>query len=179
MNQQQHNFHSHECGCLASGGDSSFTQTLEELGFERGIWGSISAGDRKRVESLLRNNKKWANAIDPSGYYPIHYASRDDSLIDIVEMLIDYDAKINVKTNGGATPLHRSSFCGALKITKLYLSKDKERNFIDHQDSDGMTPLHKAYQADRKEIIDLLLKYNADQNIKDKFGKIPKDYLVL
>ncbi|KYQ90229.1 ankyrin repeat-containing protein 39 [Tieghemostelium lacteum] len=176
MKHQHDHDHKHEDGhqCVCET-NSSVTQTLDELGFERGIWGNIINGNYKRVTELLEKNPKLSNAIDSSGYYPLHYAVRSDSNVDIVQVLIDNGASLRcITTHGAATPLHRSSFCGALKITKLILSIDS--TMINQQDVDGMTPLHKAYQQKHNDIVSLLLTYKADENIKDKKDKIPLDY---
>ena len=38
-----------------------------------------------------------------------------------------------------------------------------------HKDSASRTPLHIAYDNDKKECIDILLKYNADETIVDRW----------
>ncbi|KAM9996448.1 hypothetical protein ACTFIY_002635 [Dictyostelium cf. discoideum] len=153
----------HECNHVQV---DSVTQSLDELNFERGIWGSIINSDFKKVEQLLDKNSSLSNTMDPSGYYPLHYAVRNDKNNDIVQLLLDNGANINCQTSGGATPLHRSCYCNSINNTKLLLKKGITK--VDLIDSDGMTPLHKAYQQGNMEIVNLLLQFGADPNILDK-----------
>ncbi|EGC30229.1 hypothetical protein DICPUDRAFT_158053 [Dictyostelium purpureum] len=171
MNHHHNHKPNGECGheCNHHQVDS-VTQSLDELNFERGIWGSIINSDYKKVEQLLDKKSSLANSVDSSGYYPLHYAVRSDSNNNIVKLLLDNGADVNCKTQGGATPLHRSSFCGSLKNTKLLLECNAK---IDEQDSDGMTALHKAYKQNHKEIVNLLLSFGANETIKDKKQQTP------
>ncbi|KAF2075318.1 hypothetical protein CYY_003395 [Polysphondylium violaceum] len=162
----------HICNHVTS---SSVSQSLDELSFERGIWGSVLSGDYDRVDTLLNKNKDLSNARDSSGFYPIHYAARSDSNFRILALLIDNGADPNLQTLGGATALHRSSFCGSVKNTDYLLNL--KNIIVDIQDDDGMTPLHKAYEQGKTDIIDLLLKSNASTTIKDKRGRLPIDLL--
>ncbi|EGG19270.1 ankyrin repeat-containing protein 39 [Cavenderia fasciculata] len=165
----------HVCNHVDSNGVS---QSLDELAFERGIWGTVISGNATKVEALLKKDASLTNKQDNSGYYPLHYAVRSIDNTDIVELLLEYGARVNVSTPGGATPLHRASFCGSIKSCKLLTNKKEDCNieFIDHQDSDGMTALHKAYQRGHKEIVQLLIAKGSNQEIKDKKQKKPIDY---
>ncbi|KAK5578356.1 hypothetical protein RB653_008026 [Dictyostelium firmibasis] len=163
MRENKHECNDHQCNHVQV---DSVTQSLDELNFERGIWGSILNSDFKKVEQLLYKNPSISNSMDSSGYFPLHYAVRNDKNNDIVQLLLDNGANINCQTSGGATPLHRSSYCNSINNTKLLLKKGITK--VDLVDSDGMTPLHKAYQQGNIEIVNLLLDFGADPNILDK-----------
>ena len=63
-------------GCCDHGHEPApVSQTLDEMDFERGIWGASIEGDAKRVEKLLAKGVS-ANSRDSSGYTPMHYAAR-------------------------------------------------------------------------------------------------------
>ena len=40
------------------------------------------------------------------------------------------------------------------------------------------TPLHKAVTNGDAEVVRILLQYDADPSLKDKYGKTPRDYAV-
>lgn len=44
-----------------------------------------------------------------------------------------------------------------------------------NQDGEGQTPLHYAAVCDREAIAELLVKHNADKDVKDNDGKAPLD----
>ena len=52
------------CACVPSLG---FSQDLDEMEFERGIWGAALNGDLSKVQRLLRTSKNNAHARDSSG----------------------------------------------------------------------------------------------------------------
>ena len=54
----------HHCGCITS---SSVTQSLNELQFERGLWGAAFDGNIQKVCQLLEKGCI-CNIVDSSGY---------------------------------------------------------------------------------------------------------------
>lgn len=62
--------HDLECAC----GTTVAVQSLEELEFERGIWGAAYEGDAARVESLLnRFNINTVHTVDAAGKFHDNY----------------------------------------------------------------------------------------------------------
>lgn len=47
--------------------------------------------------------------------------------------------------------------------------------FFINQDNEGQTPLHYAAVCDREAIAELLVKHNADKDVKDNDGNTPVD----
>jgi tRNA A-37 threonylcarbamoyl transferase component Bud32 len=77
------------------------------------------------------------------------------------------------------TPLHRAVQLGNYKfVWKLIKDPKLFKNQIDSQDELGRTPLHIAVEAGSSDLVALLLKYNANRNIRNKELKTPYDLAV-
>ncbi len=98
----------------------------------------------------------------------LHFAVKKNNDSQIVNLLISSGVNINAKTKKGTTPLHYA----VIRKNKAYdFTKEllNSRNIIiDIKDNYGATPLMWAasYRADSK-VIDLLLKYGANVNLRD------------
>ena len=57
------------------------------------------------------------------------------------QFLLESGAKCDAQTHGGATALHRASYCGHTDIARLLLSHGSNPRLVD---ADGMTSLHKV-----------------------------------
>lgn len=125
----QCDIHDLECAC----GTTVAAQSLDELEFERGIWGAAYEGDASRVDSLL-NRVFGVDKLDAAGkfqkliikfievgyygkksltgYTALHYAARNGHL-DICKGLLNHGANINAVTRAGkASALHRAASAG-------------------------------------------------------------------
>ena len=89
--------------------------------------------------------------------------------------LLNHHADPNIVNDEGISPLHIAVLKGNMKIIKLLLENGANPNF---QSSNlKQTPLHFAYQQNAgDEVISLLMKYNASNNVNDKSNKKPSDY---
>ena len=124
-------------------------------------------GNKKRVLELLEKSGVNVNQLDLSGYSPLHYAARNNHE-EICQMLLTKGANPNIYTySGKSTPLHRAAYMGHLNIVKLLL---KYKADLDCQDSDGLTPLHKAYQQRKQEVVAVLLESGANTQLLDIHG---------
>ncbi|MCP3660605.1 MAG: hypothetical protein GY830_09960 [Bacteroidetes bacterium] len=115
---------------------------------------------------------------------PLHYAAKNNTA-EVIQLLIDYDAKINLKDKKGRTPLHIAitefskgfSRCEKeLENIRILIKNNADINITDNEEK---TPLHlllKTWSL-KKEDVDLLLSKNPSINIKDNEGKTPLDYL--
>jgi ankyrin repeat protein len=83
-------------------------QTLDELDFDRGLWGACSRGDLGRVEELLNVRKRDPNERDLSDYTPLHYAARHGH-VQVCGLLLRKRAAVDARAGeAAATPLHRA-----------------------------------------------------------------------
>jgi len=150
------------------------TQTLDEMEWERGLWGAAMSGDAARCERLLAQGKAHVDERDSAGYTALHYASRAGKLA-VCHILVDrYKADANAKTQQGrATPLHRAAYMGHDEICAYLVEKGAR---VSERDDDDMTPLHKAAQQGRESTVRILLQLGADRDARDKRDKRPLDY---
>uniref|UniRef100_A0A8C8J4G5 Uncharacterized protein n=1 Tax=Oncorhynchus tshawytscha TaxID=74940 RepID=A0A8C8J4G5_ONCTS len=73
-------------------------------------WSAAMDGDLEQVKSLLQNGTE-PNLRDSANYTALHYASRSRHE-SVCKFLLWGGACANPQTPGGATPLHRSAYCG-------------------------------------------------------------------
>jgi len=171
--QQSGKIESDHC-CHQHQSNPSVHQSLDELDFERGIWGSALAGDFDDVKQKLSADTSGfvANKADKSGYSPLHYSSRSGH-IEICKLLLSRGAKVNVKTNSsGATALHRAAYMGHSQVVSLLVYHGADPLALD---CDGMTPLHKAAENGSEETVIILVKANSSAlTLVDKKGRNPE-----
>ncbi|XP_059149726.1 ankyrin repeat domain-containing protein 39-like [Physella acuta] len=110
------------CKCHIEVSNPSEHQTLDELGFEKGIWTSAQTGDNLGVEhKLALSGGLVVNKADKSGFTALHYACRNGH-IQVCQTLLDHHADVNVATKSSrATPLHRAAYMGHANIVSLLL----------------------------------------------------------
>ncbi|GIY14219.1 ankyrin repeat domain-containing protein 39 [Caerostris darwini] len=149
------------------------SQSLDELAFEKGIWGAALDGNVEKLKSILSRGED-PSICDPSGYTALHYAARNGKE-DICKILLEHGANPNAQTHGGATPLHRAAFVGHANVVSLLL-----RNYANPClcDSDKMTALHKAAERLHFEVCQMLVTAKPELlNMKDKNDLKPFQYV--
>ena len=99
--------------------------------------------------------------------------------LEMVQLLLDFKADVNVQDDGGWTAIHNSS-CGSRfptahfdfpqlwpDITQLFLERGAD---VNARTNDGETPLH---QAGMVEVVRLLLEHGASIGAVDDEGRTP------
>ena len=123
----------------------------------------VRQGFDGNIMKMLVNSDN-INTIDRNGETALHIAA-SRRIIDIVEILLDRLANINISNLAGRTALHCvvcHSDSAAAEITKALLN---QRANVDEKDNHGDTPLHIAiFEAKplSHEIIQTLLEAGAD-----------------
>ena len=87
---------------------------------------------------------------------------------EVVKLLLDKGAEVNLKNNYGITALFMASANGHTEIVKLLLDKGAEVN-VKNTD-DGVTALFMASANGHTGIVKLLLDKGADVNVKNTYG---------
>ncbi|CAL1291800.1 unnamed protein product [Larinioides sclopetarius] len=163
----------HDCHGHHGSSRYGVSQSLEELAFEKGIWGAALDGNVEKLKSLLSKGED-PSIPDSSGYTALHYASRNGKEA-ACKVLLANGANPNAQTNGGATPLHRAAFLGHQNIVSLLLLHKANPSI---SDSDGKTALHKAAEAQNLEVCRVLVGLKSELvKITDKRGYLPVHYV--
>ena len=98
---------------------------------------------------------------------------KDNNIIEIIDNLINNkNDSINSQVND-FNPLLFKLVANNNTIQLENILKNNKNININEQDKDGDTPLHIAIFLCNIKIINILLKYNANFLIKDKWGQIP------
>ncbi|RFU27471.1 hypothetical protein B7463_g8880, partial [Scytalidium lignicola] len=87
---------------------------------------------------------------------------------EVVRMLLDNGANINVRDEHGQTPLHRAAYQGHTAIVELLLSKGADINEADQQ---GRTALRWVANYGYEKLLGLLSLKGAQMDIKDEMGQ--------
>ncbi|KAK1252168.1 hypothetical protein MKX08_003355 [Trichoderma sp. CBMAI-0020] len=104
-----------------------------------------------------------ANASDAKGQTPLHYvASRKPENMDMVKLLIKYQADIDAEKNDHSTPLHAAINSHNHKIASYLLTSAKANPNI--YGGKLHSPLQSAVSMEEKELVDQLLAAKADVN---------------
>lgn len=129
---------------------------------------AVHYGDLKRIEKLIKTNKRLVNHKENYGISMLHVAvmNEDDKTVDF---LIGKGANVNSQDQGGATPLHIATRANFQNIAKTLL---KTKNIdINIQDNEGYTPIMRAISTGRSEIVMLIIAKNPDCKIRNNQGK--------
>lgn len=140
------------CQCLVR--PLPLQQSLDEVDFERGLWGYIlRQPSAEQVRTFIgKHGASCVDKPDKSGYTPLLYAARQGD-VAICEVLLKFGADPNSATPGlRQTSLHRAAAQGHAHVVKLLLMYHA---VADVKDANGKTPAF--YAADKyPQITDML-----------------------
>ena len=100
-----------------------------------------------------------------------------NNLIQTKNLLLNSNLEINTFNDEGITPLHIAVIKGNINMVNLLLINGADPNIL--SENLHQTPLHFAYmnqQNASEDIINLLKKFKADDEILDIHNKKPSDY---
>ncbi|KAJ5963696.1 uncharacterized protein N7479_003572 [Penicillium vulpinum] len=103
------------------------------------------------------------------GWVPLISASLNGS-VDIVLLLIERGADVNVLDNDGKTPLYSACRAGHIEVVRILLDKGAD---IDYQSQQRSTAIDVASYNGYLDIVLLLIERGADVNVMDKIGDTP------
>lgn len=161
-------------------------KTLRQMGWDviqQNLIYGIEINDSDKVELLLtaglNPNKPFYNETQKSNYYPLHQAARFCEP-DIIQMLVDFGAKINLPDDSGLTPLFYAIEVGKNDNVKVLIENGADLN---HKNNAGINPLYFAKREKQQQAADLLLKAGAEEmptaEIKSiERGKLIKKFLI-
>jgi len=140
------------------------------------VFEAATAGDAKRVGTLVDADRSLTDAVAKDGYTPLGLAAFFKRR-DVVKALLDRGAKPSAPSRDqGFTPLHSAVATDAAgterEIVRLLLDAGADPNA---KSREGGTPLHTAAFTGDLEIAEMLLAYGADPNATDPKGLTPLD----
>lgn len=109
------------------------------------------------------------NSVDTLGYTPLHYACWGGQA-EVIDVLLQNNAKINAQNIAGCTPLHSAVANGHACCVKELLGRGADPSIVDE---DGTTPLDLAKIIDATGRIEksaecIKLLQNSDECLRDK-----------
>ncbi|XP_060576525.1 ankyrin repeat domain-containing protein 26-like isoform X29 [Ruditapes philippinarum] len=149
----------------ASGSHNLNSYDLKEKDLPK-IHKAAWTGDISKVRQLA---KKDPTALDKENRTPLHLACAQGHA-DVVEALLEWNARVNVGDNQGKTPLMKAIECNQEKCVKLLLEHKVDINVTD---KDKNTALHLAVKEGNTAMVALLVRYGAKVNVKNKDGRTP------
>jgi ankyrin repeat protein len=109
------------------------------------------------------------NSLHPGDWTPLHLATFL-GLVDFVEMLLFFKAKVDVPDRLGVTPIHLAIQAGDIEIVQCLLRAGSNVK-------SSPIALNLAVGYGNIEIVTLLLKYGANPELKNRAGKTSFDLL--
>ena len=103
------------------------------------------------------------------GMTPLHWAAVKGHK-DVVLLLLDRGADLNIACEAGATPLYDAAHEGHIDVVRLFLDRGADPNLANLI---GVTALHWAVHKGHKELALLLLQKGADPNMATNQGQTP------
>ena len=119
---------------------------------------SLGADVNARTKSMVTTALMHASG----GTALMHASGRGYS--DIVKLLIESGADVNIQDNRGYTALMSASYKGHREVAKLLIESGAD---VNAQDNDGVTVLMYASKAGLTEVVRLLIEKGADVDAKD------------
>lgn len=111
----------------------------------------IKEGKVSDVKSCLNapNISSLINKTDEGGLAPVHWAA-DSGFSEVLEILIDAGANVNLQDSDGQTALHYASSCGQVECVKCLLQHGARTDIIDNE---GCTAVSVASDESIKELL--------------------------
>jgi ankyrin repeat protein len=105
--------------------------------------------------------------------FPLLFAIKYASCKNIIRLLIEHGAKVNIQDNKGQTPLHYANRYNLPHSVEILIQNGAD---VNTQDNEGQTPLHYATSYNQDHSVEILIQNRADVNIQDNEGQTPLHY---
>jgi len=129
-----------------------------------------------KITKLLLAKGADTNKPDLHGDFPLHMAVQNDLGIEVIKLLVDYGALIDLRNRTGYTPFFKA--CCLKKYNLLSELVNFGAN-INKKCKYGITPIIKACRMLDLILVKKLIELGADLNITDFFGQTPLHIVLL
>ena len=126
---------------------------------------AVRAGDATRVRALLATPAADANAAEPDGTTPLHWAAHHGNL-DLVTRLIRAGARVNTGNRYGIAPIWLAAVNGHEAVVEALLRAGADPHTT--RGNSGETVLMVAARSGNPGVLQRLLAYGADPNARDE-----------
>ncbi|KAH0579586.1 hypothetical protein H2248_002437 [Termitomyces sp. 'cryptogamus'] len=126
------------------------------------------------LEVRMQSGNSWCLTSinsDKHGQNTLHIAVWHGWL-NIVKLLLKYNADVDARNHWGETPLHLAASLGHLDIVGLLLKHNAD---VNARDQWGETPLHQTACVGHLDVVQFLFNHNADVHARNNKGKTPLD----
>lgn len=131
---------------------------------------AASAGHVACAALLLSQDEHIKDLRTFEGETPLFLSVNDKSETDVMKVLLNHSADVNLGNNEQFTPLHKACELDSLACAQLLLEFGADVNAAD---ADGNRPIHEAITKRSVELVNLLLKHGADLTVKNSNGLTP------
>ena len=131
-------------------------------------------GFRDFAEHIIAKHPEHINALGRDDATPMHVAA-EAGHADVLSLLLEHGADLEVRDIYGLTPLHRASRAGELEAGQFLLDRGAD---INARDMLNRTPLSSAVSVGYVELARMLVKYGASVNTHSASGYTPLHWAV-
>ncbi|KAK2866684.1 hypothetical protein Q7C36_002740 [Tachysurus vachellii] len=128
----------------------------------------IKANRNKLLSSTKKLN---VNYQDTDGFSALHHAALTGTT-DLLSLLLDAQATVDIKDRNGMRPLHYASWQGKADSVLMLLRAGAS---VNGASQDGQIPLHLAAQYGHYEVSEMLLQHQSNACTVNKAKKTPLD----
>ena len=183
-----HVFSSRHSSCISLPGAPKYPPQIAPLYYVAAL------GHLCLAQRLLLTRPQDLCAKDDKGCSPFHIAVLAGK-VEVSQLLSQDFADLDIRDIEGHNLLHMAAWKGHREVAQMLLEHDKnkkelehdkskkdlehnedEKKFINARNQNGQTPLHVATQHNQSNIVELLLKFDADANAEDNDGMTPLFY---
>jgi ankyrin repeat protein len=119
---------------------------------------------------MLMTQGAHVNAVDATGNTPLMIATRNEDSDDMVVLLLDMNANVNIVAANGVTALFRAISNDNVGTVTTLLRRGAS---INHPLPDGTTPVHTAVFLQNEAMVDAFLQHGANVDLTMLDGTAP------